>query len=85
MLAMGKRLDHILDCKTCGTINLSIPADATDDTSICCSRCGAHLGTWGDLQDALHDQLRGTSGAFDLHDGQFDEKTQSAVKRSNLS
>jgi len=37
---MNKRLDHKLDCTTCGTINLSVPADATDDTPINCSRCG---------------------------------------------
>lgn len=72
---MSKRLDHKLDCKTCGTIYLDIPEDASDDTPIECSTCGAPLGTWGALQHDFYLQSLGTTGVFDLHDGQFDEKT----------
>lgn len=78
--AMAKRLNQKLDCKSCGTIYLDIPQGATDDTLIRCSSCGAALGTWGDLQDDLADQMRGTSGAFDLHDGQIDEKRHPLIK-----
>jgi hypothetical protein len=82
---MAQRLDHKLDCKTCGTIYLDIPDDASEYTPISCSSCGTHLGTWGDLQDDLTAQLRGTSGAFDLHDGQFDEKRYPLSKPSKRS
>lgn len=77
---MAKRLDQKLDCKSCGTIYLDIPEDAADDTLIRCSSCGTPLGTWGVLQYDLADQLRGTSGAFDLHDGQIDEKRRPLIK-----
>jgi hypothetical protein len=84
-MAMAKRLDQQLDCKTCGTIYLDIPDDATESTPISCSSCGVHLGTWGDLQDDLNDQLRGSTGAFDLHDGQFDEKSYPSSKPTKRS
>jgi hypothetical protein len=72
---MGKRLDHKLDCKSCGTIYLEIPDDASDSTPISCSTCGAHLGTWGALQHDFYLQTRGTTGVFEMNDGQFDERT----------
>ena len=53
-----KRLDDKLDCKACGTIQMDIPADATDDTSIYCSNCGACLGMWGELQDDFARQIK---------------------------
>ena len=81
MPAMGKRLNHKLDCKDCGTIYLDIPDDADDDTPIRCSTCGAALGTWGSLQDDFLVQTQGTSGAFDLSEGQFEEKHLKAVKQ----
>ncbi|MCV0396789.1 MAG: hypothetical protein K5872_20765 [Rhizobiaceae bacterium] len=69
---MGKRLDDKLDCKRCGTISLEIPEDATEDTLIHCSSCGALMGTWGELQDDFHKQARG-GGVFDLDDGNIEE------------
>ncbi|MCG6115121.1 MAG: hypothetical protein MEQ84_07965 [Mesorhizobium sp.] len=68
---MGKKLDHKLDCKRCGTITLDIPDDATDDTPIHCSLCHDFIGTWGELQDDFNRQAG--RGVFDLKDGQIEE------------
>ena len=71
---MAIRLDNKLDCKSCGTVYLAIPVDVDDDTSIACSTCGAWLGTWGVLRRDFDDQVQFTTGAFDLSDGQIDER-----------
>ncbi len=41
-----KRLDHKLDCKACGTIQMDIPDNATEHISIHCTSCGGYLGEW---------------------------------------
>lgn len=66
---MSKRLDHKLDCKTCGTIYLDIPDDASDDTAIACSTCQQVLGSWGELKHDFYTQSG--SGVFDLNEGQI--------------
>lgn len=53
-----RTLDDKLDCKKCGTIQMDIPADATPETAIHCSNCGAYLGDWGELQDDFYRQIR---------------------------
>jgi hypothetical protein len=52
------RLNHKLDCKVCGTIQMVIPEGATEHTEIHCSNCGVVLGEWGALQDDFADQIR---------------------------
>ncbi|WP_152536236.1 hypothetical protein [Mesorhizobium loti] len=69
----AKKLDHKLDCKTCGTIRMDIPADATEHTQIHCSGCGGYLGEWGELQDDFHRQA-GDTQAFDLNHGNIIKK-----------
>ncbi len=69
---MAKKLDHKLDCKTCGTIYLDIPDGATETTKITCSTCGGYLGEWGELQDDFNRQAG--HGVFDLKDGQIVKK-----------
>lgn len=69
----GDFLDHKLDCKSCGTIYLSIPRDAREQTPIHCSTCNGYLGSWGELQDDFIAQTLGTSGVFELRDGQIVE------------
>lgn len=68
---MGKRLDHKLDCKRCGTIALDIPDNAAENTPIHCSSCGDLIGTWGALQDDFYRQSG--HGVFDLKDGNISE------------
>lgn len=70
----GDFLDHKLDCKSCGTIYLKIPADAEDHTAIHCSTCNQYLGTWGALQDDFAAQTADGHGAFELKDGRIQEK-----------
>ena len=62
------RLDHKLDCKSCGTIAMSIPEDAEEDAPISCSKCGRYLGDWGALQNDFQKQA-GHGNAFDLSRG----------------
>ena len=68
---MGKRLDHKLDCKRCGTISLDIPDHATESTPIHCSSCGDLMGSWGELQNDFYKQAG--HGTFDLDDGNISE------------
>lgn len=59
-----------LECKTCGTITLSIPRDADEFTMITCSKCGRPLGMWGNLQDEFARQAR-DAGVIELNDGRI--------------
>jgi len=68
------KLDHKLDCKSCGTIYLDIPDDLDDDAPVACSTCGVHLGLWRVLKSDYRRQASETEGVFDLHDGQFEVK-----------
>ncbi|MER9327876.1 hypothetical protein [Mesorhizobium sp. M0488] len=70
---MRRKLDDKLDCKACGTILMDIPENATESTPIHCSKCGAYLGEWGELQDDFYRQAHGT-GAFDLNHGNILKK-----------
>ena len=54
---MRTPLDYKLECKTCKPILLDIPAEATEETPIHCSTCGAYLGSWGELQDDFARQI----------------------------
>ena len=38
-------------CK-CGSSNLSVPDDATDDSFVTCNNCGNSSTRWGDLKAA---------------------------------
>ncbi|UVK41775.1 hypothetical protein LHFGNBLO_005804 [Mesorhizobium sp. AR10] len=69
----NKRLDHKLDCKACGTIQMDIPDSAEEHTPIHCSKCGGYLGEWGELQDDFSKQARGAQ-AFDLNHGNITKK-----------
>lgn len=80
---MGKKLDHKLDCKTCGTIYLDIPQDLDDEAPVLCSRCGISLGSWRELKADYREQASETEGVFDLHDGQFEVKAAGKPWRSN--
>ena len=62
------RLDHKLDCKSCGVIALDIPQDADEHTPIHCSKCGGYLGEWGALRIDFEKQA-GHGNAFDLSRG----------------
>ncbi len=67
-----KRLDDKLDCKACGTVQMDIPDDVTDETPIHCSNCGAYLGTWGELVDDFAKQTH-SGEMFDLNKGNITE------------
>jgi hypothetical protein len=67
---MNKRLDHKLECPTCGTIYLRIPDDVQDHTLIQCSSCDRVLGKWRELEIDFHSQGGGT-GVFEMHEGQI--------------
>jgi hypothetical protein len=43
-----------LSCQKCGSNELTIPDEATDDSPVTCSNCGAELARWGDVQAAMH-------------------------------
>jgi hypothetical protein len=58
-----QRLNHQLDCKSCGTIYLDIPDNVT----------GASIGYWGDLSRDF-DRQGGQHGVFELKDGQIERK-----------
>lgn len=62
------RLDHKLDCKSCGTIYLDRPENVRGTTSIHCSSCGQFLGYWGELS---RDFVRqgGQHGVFEMKEG----------------
>lgn len=62
------RLDNKLDCKACGTIQMEIPDEPSEQTRITCSNCGAYLGTWGELQDDFAAQI-GDADFLDLNHG----------------
>jgi hypothetical protein len=42
-----------LYCNKCGSNELTVPDDATDDSAVTCSSCGAELDRWGDVQAAM--------------------------------
>ena len=63
-----RQLNDKLDCKRCGTIQMTIPKGANDDTPINCSNCGGYLGKWGDLQNDFARQIR-NADSVDLNDG----------------
>jgi len=65
---MGRRLDHKLECATCGTIYLDIPADLKSSSPIHCSSCGNFLGSWGDLETDFARQ-GGHHGVFRMEKG----------------
>lgn len=44
-----------LSCQKCGSNELTIPDEATDDSPVTCSNCGAELARWGDVQAAIHE------------------------------
>ena len=67
--ASMERLDHKLDCKTCGTIYLDLPEDLRATTSIHCSLCGTFLGHWGELKRDFARQ-GGADGIFEMKKGQ---------------
>ncbi|MHA6684206.1 hypothetical protein [Mesorhizobium sp. A556] len=62
------RLNHTLDCKACGTIQMDIPEGAAEHTEIHCSNCGVVLGEWGALQDDFASQIR-DAASIDLNHG----------------
>lgn len=74
-----KRLDNKLDCKSCGTIYLDVPEDATGDSVIHCSSCNRPLGTWNELQRDFYQQSG--QGVFHLHGGQIDALTRPDVAK----
>ncbi len=43
-----------LSCQKCSSHELTIPDEATDDSPVICSTCGAKLARWGDVQAAMH-------------------------------
>jgi hypothetical protein len=40
-------------CQECGSNELTIPKDATDNSTVTCSDCVADLGKWGDVKTAI--------------------------------
>jgi transcription elongation factor Elf1 len=67
---MSEKLDHLLECPDCGTINLDIPRNVKSDTPIHCSICGNTLGTWAELERDF-DKQGGQHGVFELKEGQI--------------
>ena len=65
---MRRKLNDKLDCKKCGTIQMRVPKDATEETIIHCSNCGANLGAWGELQDDFNKQIS-DAASLDLNHG----------------
>jgi hypothetical protein len=65
-----ERLDHKLDCKTCGTIYLKIPDDVRLVTPIECSLCGQFLGYRGELSRDF-DSQGGQEGIFEMKEGKI--------------
>lgn len=70
MTTMPKRLNHKLECPTCGTIYLTMPNDLDGDTVIHCSSCGISLGSWRELESNFKAQ-GGENGVFEMRDGQI--------------
>lgn len=68
------RLDHKLDCKLCGTIQMDIPEGATEHTDVHCSNCGVLLGEWGVLQDDFASQIRNAT-VIELDHGTITKRT----------
>ncbi|MDX8450167.1 hypothetical protein [Mesorhizobium captivum] len=66
----GEYLDHRLECPSCGTIRLNIPADPDSSSPINCAECGQYLGTWDELQTDFERQ-GGADGAFRLDNGRI--------------
>lgn len=48
----GEPIAFTPHCKKCGSNELTIPDDATDESPVTCSSCGAVCGAWGDLRAA---------------------------------
>ncbi|UXN66299.1 hypothetical protein N8E89_24335 (plasmid) [Phyllobacterium sp. A18/5-2] len=67
---MPQKLNYKLMGHDCGVIYLRIPEGVTDSTIIHCSQCGKPMGTWLELEASFITQ-GGTSGVFDMHDGQI--------------
>ncbi|MBB3233655.1 hypothetical protein [Phyllobacterium endophyticum] len=65
-----ERLDHKLDCKSCGTIYLKIPDEVRLITPIECTLCGQFLGYWGELSRDF-DRQGGQEGIFEMKEGQI--------------
>jgi hypothetical protein len=68
-----ERLNHKLDCKSCGTIYLDIPDNLTGASPIHCTTCGEFIGYWGELSRDF-DRQGGQHGVFELKDGQIKRK-----------
>lgn len=47
-----------LTCKHCGSNDLEIPDDATDESMVTCKGCNTEVGKWGDVQQAAKDAAR---------------------------
>jgi hypothetical protein len=74
-----------LRCQKCGSDELTIPDDATDDSHVTCAACGVDCGRWGDVQSAafesttekIKESIADTFGqAFDGLDGITFKKTE---------
>ena len=46
-------LQFSLSCQKCGSNELTIPDEATDDSMVTCSACGSELARWGDVRTTL--------------------------------
>ena len=42
-----------LSCRKCGSNELTIPDEATDDSPVTCSGCGAQLARWGNVKTTV--------------------------------
>jgi len=47
-----------LSCKKCGSNELTIPDEATDDSPVTCSGCGAEVATWGEVQTTIQEAAK---------------------------
>lgn len=45
--------EFTLSCQKCGSNELTIPDEATEDSRLTCASCGADGGRWGDVQAAV--------------------------------
>lgn len=44
-----------LSCGKCGSKELTIPDEPTDDSPVTCSGCGAEVARWGDVKAAVQE------------------------------
>lgn len=57
------RLTAELKCANCGSSDIVLPDDPTDESLAVCQNCGTVFGTWGWIKDQVKRTIEGEGAA----------------------